>query len=118
MDEMKKRSALKGDLFAGQLRKGQIDDLGDPLAGNRRQAGVDDLAAPGEIAVLGQLAAHRLEQRVPSLGDGQPLPEGPEGGTVRHPVFHLLAAQVVEASARTISSVGNGERPRRQTGFL
>jgi hypothetical protein len=30
---MKKRSAIKNDLFAPQQREGQIDHLGDPLAG-------------------------------------------------------------------------------------
>jgi IS5 family transposase len=30
---MKQRSAIKNDLFAPQLREGQIDHLGDPLAG-------------------------------------------------------------------------------------
>ena len=30
---MKKRSAIKNDLFAPQLREDQIDHLGDPLAG-------------------------------------------------------------------------------------
>jgi hypothetical protein len=49
---MKQRSAIKNDLFAPQLREGQIDQLGDPLAGIeacidfQALAGAVDEAAP------------------------------------------------------------------------
>ena len=44
---MKKRSAIKNDLFAPQLREGQIDHLGDPLAGIEACIDFQALASAG-----------------------------------------------------------------------
>lgn len=67
---MKKRSAIKHDLFAPQLREGQIDHLGDPLAGI--EACIDfqalaravDEAAPRAVRTKGDRPAYPTETLV------------------------------------------------------
>ena len=67
---MKKRSAIKNDLFASQLREGQIDDLGDPLAGIeacidfKALAGAVDQAAPRGESPKGGCPAYPTETMV------------------------------------------------------
>jgi len=56
--------------------------LGDVLPGKRNQAGIHNLPATGNVTVLGELAVHRLEQRLSGLGGRQTLPKGPERGAV------------------------------------
>ena len=67
---MKKRSAIKNDLFAPQLREGQIDDLGDPLAGieacidSKALASAVDQAVPREESPKGGRPAYPTETMV------------------------------------------------------
>ena len=70
---MKQRSAIKNDLFAPQLREGQIDHLGDPLASI--EACIDfqalaravDEAAPREVSTKGGRPAYPTETLVRNL---------------------------------------------------
>lgn len=67
---MKQRSAIKHDLFAPQLREGQIDRLGDPLAGIeacidfQALAGAVDEAASREVSTKGGRPAYPTETLV------------------------------------------------------
>ena len=67
---MKQRSAIKNDLFAPQLREGQIDYLGDPLASIeacidfQALAGAVDEAAPREVSTKGGRPAYPTETLV------------------------------------------------------
>lgn len=67
---MKQRSALKNDLFAPQLRAGQIDHLGDPLTGIgacldfKALARAVDEAAPREVSPKGGRPAYPTETMV------------------------------------------------------
>ena len=67
---MKKRSAIKNDLFASQLREGQIDHLGDPLASIdacidfQALARAVDEAAPRGVSTKGDRPAYPTETLV------------------------------------------------------